>query len=127
MDAITGSCEPRGRGAERYPDRDFTALRKALAYLPGGAPGRAERRRATAPTRCCSRSSRPSGGPGVLSSASFHVLHVSVARAGNGHRLSSRGSGRRLLLSRRHRGRQVAEHAPSVVFLCSPNNPAGPL
>ena len=57
---------PRWRGSlNRYPDREFTALREALAaYL--GADHRRRRSRpsrcgpATAPTRCCCTCSRPS-------------------------------------------------------------------
>jgi len=107
----------------RYPDRDAAALRKGLAELSG----------------------HPVEGVWAANGSNEVIQHLCLAYGGPGrgallfeptyslHRLIPRMVGMEIVEGRLGEGFRidgraldaVAEHAPSIVFVCSPNNPTG--
>ena len=115
----------------RYPDRDAVALRTALAaYLAAstGVPadvgervGRQRFQRDPAAAAAGVRRPRPhrAGLRAVVLDAPDH-------RGRHPHRVGADAASRRLHPGhRRRRRRVIAERAPDVVFITSPNNPTG--
>ncbi|HEX6209038.1 MAG TPA: histidinol-phosphate transaminase [Actinomycetota bacterium] len=107
----------------RYPDRDATALRKALAELTG----------------------HPVEGVWAANGSNEVIQHLCLAYGGPGraamvfeptyslHRLIPRMVGMEIVEARLGDGfllderavESVADRRPSIVFVCSPNNPTG--
>jgi len=128
--SIAEAVARAARGLNRYPDRDFLDLRKDLAaYLL------AESGVALAPEQVWAANGsnevmlhllQAFGGPGrtVLSFAPTYSMYPEYAR----DTFTTWVAGRReedFSLDPEVARRAIAEHAPSVVLLASPNNPTG--
>ncbi|NLF05160.1 MAG: histidinol-phosphate transaminase [Actinomycetales bacterium] len=124
--AVTGAA----RGLNRYPDRDFLDLRKDLAaYLfaeSGVALAPEQVWAANGSNEVMLHLLQAFGGPGrtVLSFAPTYSMYPEYAR----DTFTTWVAGRReadFSLDPDAARRAIAEHAPSVVLLASPNNPTG--
>lgn len=127
---ITASVAAAASGLNRYPDRDFLALRNDLAVYLGresGAELTAERVwAANGSNEVMLHLLQAFGGPGrtALSFAPTYSMYPEYARDTN----TTWITGRRetdFTLSVEHALEQIEEHRPSVVLLASPNNPTG--
>ena len=118
------------RGMNRYPDRDAVELRAALAsYLSGSTGvrlGTDEVWAANGSNEVLQQLLQAFGGPGRTALAFTPTYSM--------HELIAQGTGTAWLPVPRLPGFAlepaaaalvVTEHAPEVVFLCSPNNPTG--
>ena len=118
-------AELRDAPLNRYPDRAATrAARRARARSSGSRRSGCSAR--TAPTRCCRRCCSPTA---VRAPRARVRAHVRAARAHRPHHRHRRGGGRARAPTSRStpttRAALVAEHQPTIVFVCSPNNPTG--
>ncbi len=125
-DDILGAVARALGGVNRYPDREFTALREAFAEYLGHGLDR--------------------DGIWAANGSNEVLQHVLQAFAGPGrtafgfaptysmYPLLARGTGAEWVAGRREpdfsvmpddAASQVADAAPDVVFLCAPNNPTG--
>ena len=113
------------RDVNRYPDREFTALREGFADYLGSRPRRESRSgRPTARTRSSSTCCRRSAGPGARRSASLRrtrCTHCWPRGTGAAWAAGTRSHDYTIDAQRRHPGRP--RRHPDVVFLCAPNNP----
>lgn len=133
VDAIAEAVREVAAGLNRYPDREFTALREALAgYLSRGGTA------VTAGQVWAGNGSnevllhllQAFGGPGrtALGFTPAYSMHpIITTTTGTTWVDGLRGvEGRGAFdLDVASAVRQVREHRPDVVFLCSPNNPTG--
>jgi histidinol-phosphate aminotransferase len=110
----------------RYPDRSYTALRTAIAELHGVRPDQvfaANGSNEVLQTVCLAY-----GGPGRTAAVfePTYALHSHIARiTGTGVAAGARGPD--LALDVAEVDRVLAEAAPAITFVCSPNNPTGML
>ena len=127
---IAAAVAEAAAGLNRYPDRDFTALRADLAdYLlveSGVALAPEQVWAANGSNEIMLHVLQAFGGPGrtALSFAPTYSMYPEYARdtlTGVGRRPPRGG----LRARPRRRRAAIAEHAPSVVLLASPNNPTG--
>jgi histidinol-phosphate aminotransferase len=108
----------------RYPDRSYRALRDALADLHGVAPEQvfaANGSNEVLQTLCLTY-----GGPGRTAAVfePTYALHSHIARiTGTGVAVGERRADLGLDLDEVRA--LLAETAPAITFLCSPNNPTG--
>lgn len=110
----------------RYPDREFTALRESLAGYLGNGLTRDDLWAANGSNEVLQQVLQAFGGPGrrVLGFSPSYSMYPILARGtGTGWIAGARDEGYRL--SAQTAVRQIEEHAPDLVFLCSPNNPTG--
>jgi histidinol-phosphate aminotransferase len=108
----------------RYPDRGATALRAALGRFLGQPPARL----------LCGNGSNEVlqtllltyGGPGrrALMFEPTYALHAQIAH-GTGTEVIAGERGEGYMVDPDHAAALIASAEPSVVFLCSPNNPTG--
>jgi histidinol-phosphate aminotransferase len=108
----------------RYPDRGYRTLREAIAKHHGVAPEQVFA--ANGSNEVLQTVLLAYGGPGRHAAVfePTYALHSHIARlTGTGVAVGERSDD--LTLDLREVGRVVAEHAPEVTFLCSPNNPTG--
>ncbi len=130
---IVTSVAATAPGLNRYPDREFTALRTALAgYLSGtGTPVSAEQMwAANGSNEVLLHLLQAFGGSGrvALGFTPAYSMHpIITATSGTGWVDGWRGvpGGGRFDLAAAAAARQAADADPHVVFLCSPNNPTG--
>jgi histidinol-phosphate aminotransferase len=108
----------------RYPDRSYPALRAAIAALHGVDPGQvfaANGSNEVLQTLCLTY-----GGPGRTAAVfePTYALHSHIARiTGTGVAVGERAAD--LSLDEQEVRSVLAETAPVITFLCSPNNPTG--
>lgn len=141
--AVLAALEGELRGLNRYPDREFTALRAALAgYLDGvlerqsvrgSAP--AEARQHIAPEQIWAANGsnevlahilQAFGGPGRTAlgfTPSYSMHPLITASTGAAWVEAPRDAGFDIDIDTAVAA--VREHRPDVVFLCTPNNPTG--
>lgn len=110
----------------RYPDREFTELRESLATYLGGGLARDQVWAANGSNEVLQQVLQAFGGPG-RSALGFEPTYSM-------YQILARGTGTTWIGGTRDDGfhlsletavRQVQEHAPDIVLLCSPNNPTG--
>jgi histidinol-phosphate aminotransferase len=113
-------------GVNRYPDREFTALRESLAGYLGGGILPEQIWAANGSNEVLQHVLQAFGGPGrsVLGFPPTYSMHSIIAS----------GTGTRWIAAERDAGYELSpatvvaaiEHEqPDIVFLCSPNNPTG--
>ena len=128
--SIVEAIEAEVAHLNRYPDREFTALRKGLAeYLEQQAGVRLDLEQlwaANGSNEVLQHLLLAFGGPGrrALGFVPSYSMHELISRAtGTGWIAGRRDA--HFDLSVEDAVAQVREHDPDVVFLCSPNNPTG--
>ena len=131
--AITQAVAEVAAGLNRYPDREFTALREGLAaYLSrSGTTVAAEQVWAgNGSNEVLLHLLQAFGGPGRTAlgftpAYSMHpIITTTPARRGSTG-CAACPAGERSTSTRHPPSTQVRRHRPDVVFLCSPNNPTG--
>lgn len=133
VEAITQAVRAAAAGLNRYPDREFTALRTALAtYLSrsGTAVSAEQVWAGNGSNEVLLHLLQAFGGPGrtALGFTPAYSMHpIITTTTGTTWVDGMRGvEGRGAFdLDVASAVRQVVEHRPDVVFLCSPNNPTG--
>jgi histidinol-phosphate aminotransferase len=131
--ALTSACGEAAASLNRYPDRDAVALRADLAaYLTAesAAPGQrldvAQVWAANGSNEILQQLCQAFGGPGRIGLAfePTYTMHGLIALAtATGWVRGERDADFRV--DRAAARAAIAEHDPSLVFLCSPNNPTG--
>jgi histidinol-phosphate aminotransferase len=131
VEAIVAALAADVRDLNRYPDRDFTELRKALtAYLEkqSGVTVTPEQVWAgNGSNEVLSHVVQAFGGPGrvALGFTPSYSMHPIISETlGTTWVDGLRGTGT-FDLTPESAAEQARQHRPSVVFLCSPNNPTG--
>ncbi len=128
--AITAAVAADTAALNRYPDRDFTALRTDLASYLTTATGHqvlpAEVWAGNGSNEVLQHLALAFGGPGrkALGFTPTYSMH-SIISAGVGMRWVEGPREDDFSLDGEQVLRSVREHAPDIVFLCSPNNPTG--
>ncbi|WP_153506005.1 histidinol-phosphate transaminase [Cumulibacter manganitolerans] len=128
--SIVEAIQAEAAHLNRYPDREFTALRKALAgYLELQAGIRLDLDQlwaANGSNEVLQHILMAYGGPGrsALGFVPSYSMHELISRA-TGTRWVAGHRDARFDLSVESAVAQVREHRPDIVFLCSPNNPTG--
>ncbi|PYF99802.1 histidinol phosphate aminotransferase apoenzyme [Georgenia satyanarayanai] len=128
---LAAAVAEAGPGLNRYPDRDFLALRADLAdylHVESGATGLGAENvwAANGSNEVMLHLLQAFGGPGrtALSFAPTYSMYPEYAR----DTMTAWVTGRReedFTLDPAHAVAQLTEHRPAVVLLASPNNPTG--
>lgn len=126
QEAIVEAVRAVAGGLNRYPDREFTLLREALAEYLGHGLGPEQLWAANGSNEVLQQLLQAFGGPGrsVLSFPPTYSMYPLLA-SGTGTAYIKGEREADFGLSVDSAARQVREHAPSIVILCSPNNPTG--
>jgi len=126
VDDIVASLAEAVRSANRYPDREFIALREALAdYLGGGLSAR-EVWAANGSNEVLQQVLQAFGGPGrsLLSFTPTYSMYPLLADATDTRWVPvPRPSD--YALTPEFVARVLREHQPALAILCGPNNPTG--
>ena len=133
VEAILAALADDLAGLNRYPDREFTELRKALtAYLEkqsGVSVTPDQLWAGNGSNEVLSHVVQAFGGPGRTALGFTPATRCTRSSARRSARRGSTGWGHRRAGHVRPHGRvrrgQARRHQPSIVFLCSPNNPTG--
>lgn len=134
VDAIVEAVRAEAAHLNRYPDREFTALREDLARYLSGTAGPAgihpdQVWAGNGSNEVLQHILQAFGGPGrtALGFTPSYSMHPIIS-AGTGTAWVDGGRGRPgdpFGLDPAATVAQVTRHDPDVVFLCSPNNPTG--
>jgi histidinol-phosphate aminotransferase len=110
----------------RYPDREFSDLRVSLAHYLGGGITADNVWAANGSNEVLQQILQAFGGPGrtVLGFPPTYSMH-SIIAAGTGTTWIAGERDPGYALTEATVVRQIEEHNPDLVFLCSPNNPTG--
>jgi histidinol-phosphate aminotransferase len=122
VDDIGTTVAAQAATVHRYPDREAVALRTALAGYLGVAPEQVWA--ANGSNEVLQQLLQAFGGPGrtALGFEPSYSMHRLIALGtATGWVAGARGAD--FSLDAESAARQVREHRPDVVFLCSPNNP----
>ena len=125
-DDILDSLAHALREVNRYPDREFTALREGFADYLGHGLGADQIWAANGSNEVLQHLLMAFAGPGrtAFSFAPTYSMYPLLTRATGARYVSgTRDAGYGIRAD--DAAAQVAEAAPDVVFLCSPNNPTG--
>ncbi|MFD5279017.1 histidinol-phosphate transaminase [Pseudarthrobacter sp. NPDC058362] len=124
--AITAAVARAAKGLNRYPDREFTELRTALAEYLGHGLDASNIWAANGSNEVLQQILQAFGGPGrtALGFPPTYSMYPLLASGTDtryiaGQRADDYG------LTAESAARQVKDLQPSIVFLCSPNNPTG--
>lgn len=127
--AVVEAVASEVRQLNRYPDREFTALREALAAYLGHGLRPAQLWAGNGSNEVLQHVLQAFGGPGrsALGFTPAYSMHPNISATTatgwvDGHRGTPSGQ---FDLGPEDVARQVCEHDPDVVFICSPNNPTG--
>jgi len=126
VDDLRRSVGEAAVSLNRYPDREATALRAALAAYLGHGLTTEQVWAANGSNEILQQLLMAFGGPGrtAIGFVPSYSMHQLIARAtGTAWHATLRRDD--FSLSPDTAQREVAEHRPDVVFLCSPNNPTG--
>lgn len=126
VESIVDRIRPAARGANRYPDREFTELRGLLADYVGHGITPEQVWAGNGSNEVLQHVLQAFGGPGrtLLSFSPTYSMYPLLAQ----------GVGMRYVQVPRHSDftvdaelvrSAIDEHRPDVVFLCGPNNPTG--
>jgi len=112
--------------ANRYPDREFTELREALAQYLGLGLTADNIWAANGSNEVLQQTLQAFGGPGrrVLGFPPTYSMH-SIIASGTGTEWVTSARDADYDLTPETVVTAIAEYSPDVVFLCSPNNPTG--
>jgi len=126
VDAIGKAVTAELRDLNRYPDRDALALRADLAAYLGHGCSAANTWAANGSNEIQQQLLQAFGGSGrsALGFTPAYSMHPLLA-VGTGTRWIDGHRGGDFSLDAADAVAQIREHAPDVVFLCSPNNPTG--
>jgi histidinol-phosphate aminotransferase len=126
VDAIGKALHAELADLNRYPDRDAIALRTGLAAYLGHGLGTANVWAANGSNEVQQQLLQAFAGPGrtALGFGPSYSMHPLLA-AGVGSRWIGALRDPDFGLTPEAAVAQIREHAPDVVFLCSPNNPTG--
>ncbi|MBT2565813.1 histidinol-phosphate transaminase [Arthrobacter sp. ISL-85] len=124
--AISAAVTEAAAGLNRYPDREFTALRKALAEYLGHGLNETNLWAANGSNEILQQILQAFGGPGrtALGFPPTYSMYPLLA-SGTDTRYITGERADGYDLSAESAARQVKELQPNIVFLCSPNNPTG--
>jgi len=112
--------------ANRYPDREFTALRESLAGYLGHGITADHVWAANGSNEIIQQLLQAFGGPGrsVLGFPPTYSMH-SIIAAGSGTRWIAADRDADYAITPQTVVRAIEQHRPDLVFLCAPNNPTG--
>lgn len=126
VEAIGTEALQAARTLNRYPDREFTELRRRLAAYLG--EGLTERQiwAANGSNEILQQILQAFGGPGrsVLSFPPTYSMYPLLAEGVSTKYIAGKRNDD-YTLTAVSASEQVEEHAPNIVILCSPNNPTG--
>ena len=125
-EAITARVATVAGGLNRYPDREFTALRERLAVYLGHGITPDQVWAGNGSNEVLQQILQAFAGPGrtLLSFLPSYSMYPLLA-AGTDTAFVDGGRAADHTLSAEHAAEQVRRHRPHVVFLASPNNPTG--
>jgi histidinol-phosphate aminotransferase len=114
------------KGANRYPDREFVALRESLARYLGNGLTAANMWAANGSNEVLQQVLQAFGGPGrsALGFAPTYSMYPLLA-SGTGTAWIGAERGPDFAIAAEHAAAVVREHEPDIVILCAPNNPTG--
>ncbi|MBT2247229.1 histidinol-phosphate transaminase [Arthrobacter sp. BHU FT2] len=124
--AITAAVSEAAMGLNRYPDREFTELRKALAEYLGHGLDETNVWAANGSNEVLQQILQAFGGPGRTALGfppTYSMYPLLASGTDTTYIKGEREEGYEL--SAESAARQVRELKPGIVFLCSPNNPTG--
>lgn len=126
VDAITERVSRAAGQLNRYPDREFSELRMALAAYLGYELTADNLWAANGSNEILQQILQTFGGPGrsVLTFVPTYSMYPLLA-SGTGTEFIAGQRAEDFTLTADSAAQQVREHAPDVVILCSPNNPTG--
>ena len=126
IDDIVADIAAAVAGAHRYPDREFDELRSSLAGYLGHGLVPEQLWAANGSNEVLQQFLQAFGGPGrsVLGFPPTYSMHPILA-AGTGTTWIAGDRGANFILTPELAVAAVAATQPSIVFLCSPNNPTG--
>ncbi|MCX7521315.1 histidinol-phosphate transaminase [Microbacterium sp. STN6] len=126
IDDIVGALAAAVRGANRYPDREFTALREALAGYLGDAVRPENIWAANGSNEVLQQLLQAFGGPGrsLLGFSPTYSMYPLLA-LGTGTEWVSASRAEGFVLTADRAAEQVRQARPDIVILCAPNNPTG--
>ena len=126
QEAITEAVREAVAGLNRYPDREFTALRTALAEYLGHGLIADQVWAANGSNEVLQQLLQAFGGPGRTALGfppTYSMYPLLAAGTGTAYLKGERGEDYELTAD--SAARQVRELGANIVFLCSPNNPTG--
>lgn len=125
-EAILNAVAAELDGLNRYPDREFTALRRALANYMGHGLDEDNVWAANGSNEVLQQLLQAFAGPGrkVMGFPPTYSMYPLLA-SGTGTEYVAGVRGENYSLTAESAAAQVREQAPNVVLLCSPNNPTG--
>lgn len=126
VDAIAEEVSKAAATLNRYPDREFVELRELLAGYLGHDLDRENIWAANGSNEILQQILQAFGGPGrsVMSFGPTYSMYPLLASGTDTEYIAGK-RGDDFTLSAESAAAQVREHAPNIVFLCSPNNPTG--
>lgn len=126
VDEVLADLAVALRGVNRYPDREFTALREGLAGYVGGGIRPEQIWAANGSNEVLQHVLQAFGGPGrkVLGFPPTYSMHSMIA-TGTGSTWVVGERDAAFVISPETVVREIQRHDPDVLFLCAPNNPTG--
>ena len=126
VDAVADRVRAAAKGANRYPDREFTRLREMLAGYVGLGAQPEQIWAGNGSNEVLQHVLQAFGGPGrtLLSFSPTYSMYPLLAQ-GVGMHYAAAPRRADFSLDPALVRQAVAEHDPDVIFLCGPNNPTG--